>query len=644
MSDKLTLGGIVGLTRGACSTKRLLDNLEAVSRHHRIQASEGFRAAAREMAGRLAQAGLEVTVDAYPADLRAQAFTQRIFREWNCRKAWLEITAPFTLRAGDFAAEELSLIQRSAPGDFSGEDVEVVWVPDDADPSQPMPQLRGRVLFVENGFERWIDTVRREGAAAILTVSMPQIPPVRVDMADDPRLADAYANLSFHHFDKESEETLRGFVLTPRTGRRLGEACRQLAQEGRRPTVRFQVDASFTDGSLENVNAFLPGQTREEILLLAHLCHPRSCVNDNASGAAAATEAITLLHKLVEEGTLPRPRRGIRLLLIPEFTGTYAFLAQDAHRMERIRAGFNMDMIAGRQDGNAGAMLAVDTPDAAASFSGDLTEAIFDQLRRECAFGGKECLVPLFACQRVPFVFGSDHSILSDPTVAIPTVALTQWPDKTYHTSADDLAHVDPQLLVRGAACAASYCWTLANLTPSLMEEILPYTARRLFERADRLRREKAGADRRWYLRQLAQKTLEGYLGWFEGEELETARSLMGEEQKAFDRLMGGCEPWDPLPGPVPKRLFTAQLAVRSVVGEMTPAQRQEWQALHRDFPQTMARMDEIFYETDGVRSMDEIARQIRCRTGVDCAESLPSFFAFFRRLGLVEIQSPQDV
>lgn len=636
MEERLTLRQIVQCMDGACRPERLWNTLQTITRHHRIQASEGFRAAAKEMKRQLELAGVCAQIDTYPADRRTMAFTQCLFREWNCREAWLEITAPWKEMAADFASEELSLIQRSAPGDFSEQQLEVVYVPDDADPSQPMPQLRGAVLFVENGFERWIDTALREGAAAILTVSMPEILPVRHHMADDPRLAHAHANLSFHHFREQTEQSLRGFALSPATGRRLREACLALAEQGQRPTVRCKVDAAFTDGHLENVNAVLPGRTDEEILLVAHLCHPRSCVNDNASGAASAVEALRMLSDLVESGQLPRPRRTIRLLLIPEFTGTYAFLAEDAQRRQRIRAGFNMDMVAGRQDGTAGPMLAVDTPDCAASFAGDLAEALFTILSQESVFGGI-CRVPMLACQRVPFVFGSDHSILSDPTVNIPTVALTQWPDKTYHTSADDLDHLDPALLRRAAVMAASYCYTLADLTPELAREILPFTANRFFRRRDNLRRGGADSAARQYLRRLAWNTLDGYEAWFTGPEAEAFHGTVQAEREAWEAFLGPQEPWPALEGAVPVRRFTAQLAVRSVRARLDHDQQARWEALTRNHSAMMARMDEIFYETDGKRTVAEIARQIRCRTGEDFTEALPAFFALFRQLELVD-------
>ena len=98
--------------------------------------------------------------------------------------------------------------------------------------------------------------------------------------------------MSFHHYTEESEAALRGFALTPRMGKELRTACLSLGKEGKYPRARFKIDASFENGFLENVEAVIPGESQEEVLLTAHLCHPRSSVNDNASGAACAAEVL----------------------------------------------------------------------------------------------------------------------------------------------------------------------------------------------------------------------------------------------------------------------------------------------------------------------------------------------------------------
>lgn len=646
MTDSIISPVIKEIYKG-CESERAFGTMKEIARYHRIQASRGFREAAKASCDLLKAAGLKTRILSYPAELKNVCFTQRMFREWNCREAWLELTFPWKERAAWFSKEEMSLIQRSGAADYSNKDLPVIYVPEDVSPESFQGDLEGKLLFVENGYERWVEKVRDCHGAAILTVSMPEIKPVRMNMSEDEELKEAHANLSFHHYTKESEAKLRGFALSPGFGKRLRKACISLAKEGKFPTARFMIDSTFEDGWIENVEACIPGESEEELLLTAHLCHPRSSVNDNASGAACGIEAMIALHTLIENGILPRPKRTIRLLLIPEFTGTYAFLAENEKHLEKIVGGFNIDMVAGRQDGNAGPLIIVDTPDCAHSFSGDLGEAIFDVLSKECAFGGGRVSVPLFSSRRVPFVFGSDHYILSDPTIDIPTVALTQWPDKTYHTSADSAEHVDPKLLRLGAATAASYCYIYASLTGGMVKELLPYTARRFFAGIDDLRRSDSAdrSEKAWHLRQVIEATLGRYASLFQWEERRELEELLENERCLYETLLSCFKKavTEEAHGLIPRRLFKGPVAMRCILAGMTEEQKMLWKRLTVQYPQVTGNMDYIFYETDGIRSIEEVAACVSCQTDADCLEGLPAFYEFFRELRLIELTKAEE-
>ena len=49
------------------------------------------------------------------------------------------------------------------------------------------------------------------------------------------------------------------------------------------------------------------------------------------------------------------------------------------------------------------------------------------------------------------FSAGSDHYILSDPTVGIPSPMIIHWPDRFYHSSHDTPDKCDPRSLARKA-------------------------------------------------------------------------------------------------------------------------------------------------------------------------------------------------
>ncbi len=640
-----TLQRCIEVINDACSDGEAMSFVREVSAFHRIQASQGYRAAAECTAGILRENGLDVCIHSYPADGRTLCFTQKLFKEWNCTEGWLEITLPWQERLSDFNREEMSIIQRSASMDFSNKDITIIYVENNIAPADFNTSLAGALLFVENDFDKWYNRAIDLGALGIITVSMPEIKPVRINMSEDEEMAYSHANLSFHIYSEEQENKLCGFAISPYSGKRLREACIAMAAEERRPTARFKVSSTLTEGFIENVDAVIHGDTDEEILMVAHLCHPRSSVNDNASGVAAAMEAMCALGRLIADGTLPRPHRTIRLLLIPEFTGTYAFLKENEDRLSKIVAGINLDMVAGCQNGKAGPTIIVDTPDCAHSFSGDLSSIIMGELSKECSFGGKDRYVPLFMGVKVPFAFGSDHYILSDPTVDIPTVALTQWPDKTYHTSADSIDHIDPKMLRRSAALAGSYCYIYSRFTVEDAEAVIPEVSDRFFQYINSLRRNKACSDARErcdYIRDIYFATLNRILSLFDEKEFCQISSVIEDEKKLFLRLeqiyfkRGEKNPLSS--SPIPLRLFKAPLAMRSIIGDMTFQEKKKLYGLRSKYPGYPSLDDYLVYEADGKRTAADIARRVYFQTGVECSNYAEEFFEILADIGLIKL------
>jgi len=198
--------------------------------------------------------------------------------------------------------------------------------------------------------------------------------------------------------------------------------------------------------------------------VVAHLCHPRPSANDNASGAGAVMEAARALQALVTAGVLAAPRRTIRFLLVPEMTGTYAYLANDSAAASRTLAAINLDMVGERQDLCGSTLTLERPPRATATFAGDLGAIVLEQL---LARGAKNLAgtasYSRFRYAVTPFSGGSDHYILSDPTVGVGCPMLIQWPDRFYHTSLDTLDKVDPQMLALAATLAAVYAYYVAT-------------------------------------------------------------------------------------------------------------------------------------------------------------------------------------
>jgi hypothetical protein len=240
------------------------------------------------------------------------------------------------------------------------------------------------------------------------------------------------------------------------------------------------VEAERYPGTLEVVTSLIPGREKKEIVVIAHLCHPQPSAGDNASGVAVALEVHRLLGELIRSGRFPQPRYGIRFLLVPEITGTFAYLARERDLARNLMLGINLDMVGQKQD-VTGATLCVEKPPMpSASFApyllSELARAEFSMAWNP----GNTASLPLIRWTDMQFSGGSDHAILSDPTVGVPTPMLIQWPDRYYHTSGDKAENISPDLLGRTANITATYAYLCALADESALIEVTALTGRGL--------------------------------------------------------------------------------------------------------------------------------------------------------------------
>lgn len=434
-------------------------HVAALSQFHRLQASPGFRAAAGYCLSQLRSWGVEAELLTFPAKADAAYWACDMFQEWEASEATLDLLLPDggAQRLADYRDDRICLVQRSLP--FAGEAEVVVLGSGDTPAEYEGLDVAGKVVVAQGDIrEVWRQAVSERGAAGILFDGMREQAPVRqrIDLPD----ARQYTSFWWRRGD---EPRGFGFVLTPRQGDWLRALAGQQAQKGGPPLrVRARVASRLYDGQIEVVSARIRGRSDDESVVVAHLCHPQASANDNASGSAAALEAARALHTLIQEGRLPVPERSIRFLWVPEMTGTYAYLATHEEELARMVAGINLDMV-GEDQNLCGSVLLIERPpEAMAGFAGDLAEALHEAMQEGARNLAGTASYPLYRHAVTPFSGGSDHYILSDPTVGVPTPMLIQWPDKFYHTSADTIDKVDPNMLAVAGGLAATYAYLVA--------------------------------------------------------------------------------------------------------------------------------------------------------------------------------------
>ena len=435
--------------------------LRGIVKHHRIQGSPGYHDAAVFCRDRLLENGISsAEILEYPAKEGVYFQNAPSFDFWTCRRAWCKLTQTGEMLA-DFAQQPFSIIQRSGPWLDKERELEVVDLDRGIEESAYADiDFHGKLVFVHEEYSYVRDwAIEKRGAAGYITDYVEPEQGVR----DRASMHNIQKYTSF--WWRPGQKRVFGFVLTPDAGDRLRALCIKMKREGKRPTVRCYVDSEFSEGALEVVTALLPGQCKEEILLCAHLCHPLGSANDNASGSTAVLQAIICLQQMLAEGALPPLQRSIRILLVPEIIGSYAYLdgISEAER-KNIRLALTLDMVGGKQE-NRGPLTLYETPHCTPSIGNSIAMAVLDELQRDVPSLNTMDHIALYHSAVKQYIDGSDHGVYNDPSLAISSPLLCQWPDQTYHTSGDTVDVIDFGLLRHSCALAASYAYHAATLS-----------------------------------------------------------------------------------------------------------------------------------------------------------------------------------
>ncbi|NLW70507.1 MAG: DUF4910 domain-containing protein [Eubacteriaceae bacterium] len=639
------------------SKKRLLQNVNDVARFHRIQASTGFRAAAEFCKEKLKLWGIEAQIQSYPADEEVIFDTYPSFFEWDCKQAWCDLVYPEKRRIADFVGNNISIIQKSIPADYRDKPIDIVMLGKGTrrEDYPELPDIKGKIVFVR-GMGPQYTWCFEEGALGIIHDYIAETPGVRTRY-------DLFDTMTYSSFwwGRGSKKGF-GFTLSPREGDLLEAACKKAAAEGKCAQVTCFVDSSLYKGSIENVDAFLPGQTEEEVLITAHLCHPRYSANDNASGVSAGMEALKVIKELIDSGELPPLKRGIRLLLVPEFTGTYAYLDKIKEGRKKFMGGFNADMVGARQVEGYGPLTVTDLPMATPSFVCDLAAAVLEEARRDIAdMGTGEKLIPMFNSRVAPFSGGSDHQVLSDPSVGIPTLMLGQWPDKYYHTSDDTPDRIDPHVLSKSATILAAYSYAMANMDEEDMLEVMSKGVERFTEKVNGyIKQYKAGKFTRevFYARlkaycDYAAQSNEDYLRFFTEEQKPHIKELIEAQNAkltAIAEVMAGPfkeeeKHWKPSVDMqkynyIPRRTHFTQLQLRNWEGFLTKEQNEILKDYNEKYGMKamMGPMSQFDYYVNGVRTLGEIMEIIALQTGYEEWEVMEQHVKVMTALGFMEI------
>jgi len=448
-----------------------------ISQYHRIQASTMFRDAALYVVEELRSMGIrDAEILHFPADGRQKFWTHASTLGWEVRSAELRLVKPKEELLATFDDIPTSLHSSSQGTPRDGVTAELVDVGAGTSATDYKgKRVRGKIVLAKgNAHAVHKEAVVKRGAAGVLTDTLThEFPKIR-ESIDIP---DAHSYQGIWPTAANAKKVRFGFSLS----KRQGDMLRRYLAKGQKVTLRAKVDARLFRGKYDVVTATIRGSSRpeEEIFLIAHLCHPKPGANDNASGSGLLMEIARTLMALIRSSKMKRPARTIRFLWVPETTGTVALLSTRPDMWDKLVAGLNLDMVGEDQEMCKSTLLVGVTPDSLPSYLNDLVISVLESAAKELDPLNQIGLVSNFRYARSPFSPGSDHAEFVEPTVGVPCVSFTQWPDRFYHTSMDTIDRVSEESLRRVGWTGAMTALRLANADVGTAFELASLTCSR---------------------------------------------------------------------------------------------------------------------------------------------------------------------
>ncbi len=257
------------------------------------------------------------------------------------------------------------------------------------------------------------------------------------------------------------------FSLSHRAGMELVE----MLERGEKITIRARVKATEYEADMQVPTAVIKGDgsTDQEVVLAAHLFEgvAKQGAMDNASGSALILEIARAWKKLIDDGTLPRPRRTVRFLWVPEISGTIAYLRRYPDAAKKTIAAISVDMAGGDVNKSRNSFRMMRTPYSVNHWVNDVSQQFFEFVgdtnrekvnNRRLAYAYQ---YPILDPQgsREQFYYNIEkHYGSSDHVVylgqGIPALLYNNWPDIAYHTSEDRVFNADATQLKRAGFIA----------------------------------------------------------------------------------------------------------------------------------------------------------------------------------------------
>jgi hypothetical protein len=445
------------------SSHSIMNMISQISHFHRVQGSKGYLEAANYLKSILTKNGLETTLYEFPADGKWEHWGWTAPISWDISYGECWLIKPIRKRLCSFDDIPMSGITHSKACDFEASLVDV----GKGEKAEDYERAKGKVALITGSPRRIFHLAAQHDVKGLIIHPNPE------------RTANLGAEtVQYDGFWPNAEnlsQVTSGFSISHRQAVEL----QKYLESNNEVRVHLKVNAAFShEGKLHVLETEIKGSNypEEEVVLIAHLCHPASGANDNASGSASLAEIVLSLNRMICQGIFPPPERTLRFLWVPEFSGTIPWLKlYDKQRNKRkIISVFNLDMV-GESPKKIGTPLTITCSSCATpSYLKALLNNAARYVSEQQPIYDEAGRYYQLNYRLKPFAGGSDHLIFNDQYFSIPSVMFGH-DDPFHHSSADSIDKVDPFECKSVAIIAGSAAFGLSFSDTQFLEKLLYY-------------------------------------------------------------------------------------------------------------------------------------------------------------------------
>jgi aminopeptidase YwaD len=392
---------------------------------------------------------------------------------WDGIKGSLWEVSPGRSKIADYGDLPAVLASGSTNTDVTAE---LVWVDEGRQEDIDKAGVQGKIVVTSGSISMVHSLAVPKGALGVISYDSPR--PLQVPLA---------IPISGIVGRRGSQTNAKfGFFIPPREGIILRD--RLMGRE--KIKVHAIVQTQNLEYDMEVPSCIIKGTdpSAGEVIFSAHLFegYVKMGANDDLSGCAAILEIARMLNTMVNEGRIERPKRTIRFIWVPEFSGTGPWVIDNKEIMKNTLCNINLDMVGLWLLKSQSFLCMHRTTYGNPHYINDVMENYYNFVglgnRAGLAVSGrggfiKRIIAPTGSDD--PFYYAiddhtgsSDHEVFNDWGVQVPGIMMITWPDLYYHTSQDIADKCDPTELKRVCFIGAAAAYTIASADESMASRI----------------------------------------------------------------------------------------------------------------------------------------------------------------------------